>query len=129
MEAVLNHAVGSDTTARFSILLAGDMVTKKKPDPEIYLTAAERLGVEPAQCVVVEDSDTGYRAVRAAGMHAVITVNGYTRNEPFEGAELVVSCLGDPDGEQSEVLANRCGARVAGYVTLADLEKAGGYGA
>lgn len=56
----------------FDFTLCGDEVTRTKPHPEPYLTAAARLGVDPADCVVVEDSPTGVAAAAAAG--AVVLV-------------------------------------------------------
>ncbi len=44
------------------IFLGGDDVERKKPDPQIYVTAAERLGVQPSECVVIEDSIVGLKA-------------------------------------------------------------------
>lgn len=57
---------------RFAITVAGDEVKHGKPAPDIFLAAAERLGVSPAQCVVLEDSDSGIKAAHAAGMLAVM---------------------------------------------------------
>ena len=80
--------------------------------------------------LVIEDSRTGLLAASACGLRTVVTVNGYTEGEPHDEAALVVSSLGDPGAEPVRVLANRCGARPGGYVTLADLasclEGAGG---
>ena len=56
----------------FDVVVGGDEVTKGKPDPEIFLTAAERLQVEPAGCVVFEDSPAGIRAAHAAGMIPIL---------------------------------------------------------
>lgn len=53
---------------RFDIEVTGEMVTRGKPDPETFLTAAELLGIEPERCLVLEDSPQGVRAARAAGM-------------------------------------------------------------
>jgi HAD superfamily hydrolase (TIGR01509 family) len=122
VEAVLGHAVGEATAARFSLVLAGDCVKAKKPAPDIYLLAAEKLAVEPAQCVVVEDSNNGLLAAVAAGMKCVVTVSGYTKEEDFTGAAIVLSSLGDPGGEACQVLANRSPARPRGFLTVADLE-------
>ena len=122
VEAVLGHAVGPATAARFSLVLAGDCVKAKKPAPDIYLLAAEKLAVGPAQCVVVEDSSNGLMAAVAAGMKCVVTVSGYTKEEDFTGAAIVLSSLGDPGGEACQVLANRSPARPAGHFTVADLE-------
>jgi beta-phosphoglucomutase-like phosphatase (HAD superfamily) len=56
----------------FDVIMTGETVTHGKPHPEIFLTAAERLGVAPEHCVVVEDSYNGIRAGHAAGMHTVM---------------------------------------------------------
>jgi HAD superfamily hydrolase (TIGR01509 family) len=122
VEAVLGHVMG-DLAERFSLLLAGDMVKAKKPAPDIYNMAAEQLGASPAECLVIEDSRNGLRAAHAAGMKCLVTVSGYTRNEAFSEAALVVTCLGDPGGEQAEVLANRSAARPGAYITAGDLEQ------
>ena len=52
----------------FGLVVSGDQVTHGKPHPEPYETAAERLGVEPATCVAIEDSPTGVRSAAAAGV-------------------------------------------------------------
>ena len=56
----------------FSVLVTGDQVTHSKPDPEIFLLAAEKLGVEPAHCLVLEDSYNGVRAGAAGGFVTVM---------------------------------------------------------
>lgn len=55
----------------FDAVVTGDAVTHGKPDPEPYLRAAELLGVEPEECVAIEDSDTGADSANAAGCHVV----------------------------------------------------------
>ena len=122
VHAILEYAVGPERAARFDVFLAGDCVPKKKPAPDIYLLALEKLGVDPAEVLVVEDSRNGLEAAHAAGLRCLVTVNGYTEKEDFSEAILVVSSLGDPDGEQTTVIANRSAARPGAYVTLADLE-------
>lgn len=121
VRAILENAVGSEVAAGF-LVLAGDVVPAKKPAPDVYLLALERLGIGPAEAIVVEDSRNGLLASVAAGLSTVVTVNGYTRDEDFREAALVVSSLGDPDGEPIEVLADGVGARPGAYVTLANLE-------
>jgi len=86
--------------ARHLSVFAGDMVAAKKPDPAIYNLASERLGLDPSQCLVVEDSQIGLRAALSAGMHCVITTSAYTANEDFTGAARVLSELGEGDGVQ-----------------------------
>ena len=92
---VAEKLLGSERKTRFSAILAGDVVSKKKPDPEIYNLASERLSLEPSKCVVIEDSRNGLLAAKAAGMYCVITTNGYTKEEDFTEADLIVSELGD----------------------------------
>ena len=82
------------------MILAGDVVSKKKPDPQIYNLVLERLGLQASRCVVIEDSRNGLLAAKAAGIACVITTNGYTEDEDFKEAELVVSELGDPPNVQ-----------------------------
>ena len=122
VQAVVDHVMGADTAAKFAGVFAGDMARAKKPDPAIYLLALDKLGLAPVDCVVVEDSRNGLLAATAAQLACVVTVNGLTQNEDFREAALVVSSLGDPDGEQTVVLANRTAARPQGYVTVSDLE-------
>lgn len=66
------HLAESDILDRFEVVVGGDMVTKGKPNPDIFLKAAELLGLEPSECIVVEDSPAGIRAAVAAGMKAVL---------------------------------------------------------
>ena len=81
---------------RFEPLLAAEDVTHGKPHPEIYLTAAEKLGVEPAEMLVLEDSETGTRAAAAAGAVAVSVPHVHSQSHDFSVATHVVSSLNDP---------------------------------
>ena len=96
------HAVldllGAERKARFEHVLAGDIVSRKKPDPEVYLLAAQRFGLDPVECMVIEDSEIGMRAALGAGMNCIITTSTYTADEDFNGALQVVPELGDPPG-------------------------------
>ncbi len=55
----------------FRLVVYGDDMQRGKPDPEIYLTTAQRLGVDPSRCLGIEDSGNGLRALKAAGMVAI----------------------------------------------------------
>ena len=72
-----------------------DHVARVKPEPDLFLLAAERLGVAPAECVVFEDSPNGLRAARAAGMKAVAVPNAVTRALPLGDAHLVLTSLAE----------------------------------
>lgn len=93
VRAVLRSAVGG--VAEEIPVFAGDVVPAKKPDPAVYLLAVARLGLDPGDTVVVEDSRNGLLAATRAGLACLVTVNGYTRDEDFTEAALVVSELGD----------------------------------
>ena len=69
----------------FDVRISSDMVTKCKPNPEIFLTAAEKLGLAPEECVVFEDALAGVAAAKAAGMK-VITLTTTHRHHQLEGA-------------------------------------------
>jgi HAD superfamily hydrolase (TIGR01509 family) len=97
---VVEKLLGPPRKACFSAILAGDVVSKKKPDPEIYNLASQRLKLKPDECVVVEDNRNGLLAAKAAGMHCIVTTNGYSENEDFTEADLVVSELGDDPNVQ-----------------------------
>ena len=88
--------LGGERKKWFEVVLAGDIVKKKKPDPEIYNLAKQRLGLAGSDCVVIEDSRNGLLASLGAGMPTLITTSTYTKGEDFKGAAKVVPELGDP---------------------------------
>ncbi|MFM8538985.1 MAG: HAD-IA family hydrolase [Planctomycetaceae bacterium] len=75
--------------------LAAD-VTRGKPHPEIYETAAARLGVHPARMLVLEDSAAGCRAAGAAGAVSVAVPGGHRRRHDFSGVRFGAESLADP---------------------------------
>lgn len=105
----------------FAFVLAGDIVKKKKPDPEIYLLALEKTGLAPHECLVVEDSANGIRAGKSAGIAVLATSNPYTEREDLSAADLVVTCLGDPDGEKGTLRKGNPGSDYNGVLTLKQL--------
>jgi HAD superfamily hydrolase (TIGR01509 family) len=128
VRAVLEHVVGPAQAARFALVLAGDVVEKKKPAPDIYELAMDRLRADPSDTLVIEDSRNGLLAAVGAGLPCVVTVNGYTQDEDFSEATLVVTSLGDPGGETTTVLANRSPAKPGDHIGLADLQACLGEG-
>jgi len=81
--------------ARFSPILTSEDITHGKPDPEIYLRAAERLQVEPAEMLVFEDSQNGCRAAVAAGAITVAVPGAHSLRHDFQGAAFVADTLRD----------------------------------
>ena len=85
-----------DLLERFHLTLTAEDVTHGKPHPEIYLTAAERLGVAPREMLVFEDSETGTRSAAAAGAVVVSVPHEHSRNHDFSVATHIASSLADP---------------------------------
>jgi beta-phosphoglucomutase-like phosphatase (HAD superfamily) len=107
VHGLLDSALERNGANWFEVIAAGDVVPAKKPAPDIYLWAMERLGLPPDRCLALEDSRNGLLSALGAGIRSiVVTVNGYTRKEDFTGASLVVDHLGD--------LGNPCHALFGG---------------
>jgi HAD superfamily hydrolase (TIGR01509 family) len=86
-------------TEVFRVVVSSDEVERGKPEPDVYLEAARRLGVEPLRCLVVEDSLNGVKAAKAAGMTCVLVPNRTIPPAPgtAELADVVVERLADLD--------------------------------
>jgi beta-phosphoglucomutase len=81
--------------ASFDAMVYGDMVRYKKPDPEIYLTAAKLLGVHSSECLVIEDAPSGLQAAAAAGMKSLALSTSFPVSELGLGDWILpdLSCL------------------------------------
>jgi len=121
LDALIEHSLGKQWFDRFAVLAAGDIVPAKKPAPDIYHYALEQLGESPEHTLALEDSANGWKSAHAAGLKCVVTVNGYTRQHDFSGADLVVSELGEPDADAVEVLQNPHGLELH-HVELSHLQ-------
>lgn len=84
-----------DLAERFAFVLSAEDVTRGKPHPEIYLAAAERFDLSPAEVLVLEDSAAGFQAARAAGTIAVAVPGPHSHRHDFAGAALVLESLAD----------------------------------
>jgi HAD superfamily hydrolase (TIGR01509 family) len=80
----------------FDAVITGDDVDRKKPDPQIYLRTAERLGLPPDRCVVFEDAPAGVEAAKAAGM-ACVAVTTSAPADALQAADVVVASLAEID--------------------------------
>jgi HAD superfamily hydrolase (TIGR01509 family) len=118
LERILPEA---DRRARVP-LFTGDIVPAKKPAPDIYLLALERLGLAAGEAIAIEDSRNGLLAAVGAGLTCLVTVSGYTAGESFGEAAAVVSDLGEP-GRPMRVLASLGGIELGGAIEVADLER------
>lgn len=93
---VLEKLLGAfDLEPRFAFTLTAEDVTRGKPDPEIYLKAAERFGIPPKRMMVLEDSPAGCSAGHAAGAFVVAVPNVNSRRMDFSCADLIIPSLAD----------------------------------
>jgi beta-phosphoglucomutase family hydrolase len=77
----------------FDVVVSGTEVPHGKPAPDVFLEAAKRLGVPPAACIVIEDSERGVQGAHAAGMRSIAIPCGPTRTHDFTAATLVLDGL------------------------------------
>lgn len=77
----------------FRHLCSGDEVPNGKPAPDVFLLAAERLGVKPSECLVIEDTYNGVCAAKAAGMMCIAIPCQATRHQDFAHADLVLASM------------------------------------
>lgn len=97
VHTLLQVALGEEATSWFATMVTGEDVEHKKPDPQVYLKALQRLNLRAANCIALEDSDNGLKAARAAGLTTVITVNPFTALQRFPGACVVLESFGEPE--------------------------------
>jgi beta-phosphoglucomutase-like phosphatase (HAD superfamily) len=94
--------LGKAGTGYFEAIVCGDDVERKKPAPDAYNAALDRLGLPATSCLAIEDSRNGLVAATAAGVAVLITRSAYFSDENFDGALQVV---GDLTELQAFVLA------------------------
>ena len=120
VDALLRATLGPEAPARFAVIAAGDDVPARKPAPDIYQLALERLRLPPGRCIAFEDTVDGLRSAVAAGIATVVTTSRYGGIKGFESALAVVDGLGQA-GAPCRVLQ---GPSLDGpAVTLADLRR------
>jgi beta-phosphoglucomutase len=96
----------------FQAAVTGDDVTRGKPDPQVFLLGAERLGLPPTRCLVIEDAPLGVTAARAAGMRCVGVASTGRSVESLAEADLVVRRLDQLDAEVIERLMDHRNAEL-----------------
>ncbi len=99
-------------------VVTADDVSARKPDPEAFTVALDRLGMTVADAVVVEDSPEGVASAVGAGLACVVVLNDYTAaldHAEYDQAELVVDGFGEP-GEPAALVADRVGGGWAGVL-------------
>ncbi len=92
---LLQQGLGEGGEALFDVIGCGDIVPNKKPAPDIYQWVLERLHLNAADCIALEDSENGLRSSLAAGVKTFMITNHYTRHQDFSGAAAVFEDLSD----------------------------------
>ncbi len=118
VEPLLDKLFGLD---HFQVILTGDDVEERKPDPECFHRVLELLEVPAARTVAIEDSRNGLEAALAAEIPCLVVVGDYNRDQDFDGAALVVDSFGSPG--RAEVWAGPAEALEEGAITLATLRR------
>ncbi|MFN3867765.1 MAG: HAD-IA family hydrolase [Hyphomicrobiaceae bacterium] len=105
VESLLSATLGSDGIAMFEAIAAGDMVAKKKPAPDVFLLALEKLALPARACLALEDSLNGLHSAQAAGLSTFITRSAYTAHQDFKGALAVRDTLGELGESGADIIA------------------------
>lgn len=114
---LLRHALGDAAAGLFETAVCGEDVAEKKPDPEAYLLALQRLDLPPLSTLALEDSPAGVMAARGADVPVIVTRSAYFASEPVEGVLAVGPGLHTRQGWHPQPGASEAGGRV----TLDDL--------
>lgn len=93
--ALLENTLGSNSESWFEVIAAGDIVPAKKPAPDIYDWALEKMNLTPQEAIAFEDSSNGILSSAAAKLKTIITINEYTKDDDFSQAQLVLDQMGD----------------------------------
>lgn len=124
VESLLRASFGSEALQWFAAIATGDVVSEKKPAPDIYYLALTMLDVPPHRAIAIEDSAIGVRSAKAAGLFTVATPSVWTIGQDFAAADLVLTSLGAPEQPLYALDERRIGAKFLGLETLAKLHSA-----
>ncbi|MEJ2608537.1 MAG: HAD family hydrolase [Candidatus Thiodiazotropha sp.] len=121
VSGLLQHSLDASAESWFEVIAAGDIVPAKKPAPDIYLWAMQQMGLQPGACLAFEDSHNGVQSAKRAAIKSIlVTTNGYTKQDDFSGATLVVDQIGEPELPFQVVSGEAEGQR---YIDIAMLEE------
>ena len=91
----------------------------KKPAPDIYQYAMEKLGLAAENCLAFEDSGNGILSSHAANLKTIVTINDYTAEHDFSGAALVLDQFGEPNAPCKVITGDMNGA---GYLSVSEMQ-------
>lgn len=117
---VLEFGLGKELAERVDLVVSGEDVARKKPYPDTYLLALQKLGFAANECVALEDSAMGLKAAVAAGVPTIVTTNANTEGQDFSHAIMVLDGLGEDAGKT--VLSTGGGMRPDKLLTLSQIQ-------
>lgn len=123
IDALFSQHLGAAWRDWFAVVLGGEDVTHKKPDPEVYQRALQLLGVEAHEAVAIEDSPAGVASARGAGVPVVVARSIYFTDTPIEGATAVGPGLHTRRGWTPALVPDGDASDGDGPVTLDDLAR------
>jgi HAD superfamily hydrolase (TIGR01509 family) len=124
VEALLGSMFPGHAADWFDVIATGDVVRHKKPAPDIYRLALQRLGVGANEVVAFEDSMIGIHAAKSAGVFTIAVPSSWTASQDLAAADLTLSSLGDPEQPLRDTDAWRIGASFLGLAELRTLHRA-----
>lgn len=111
VSALLTHTLGVESMDWFEVIAAGDIVPAKKPAPDIYDWALDKMNLTAEECIAFEDSHNGILSSLGANLKTIITINDYTRDHDFNGAVIVLDQYGEPDSPFTVIAGDSHGHR------------------
>lgn len=108
--ALLTHTLGVESIEWFEVIAAGDIVPAKKPAPDIYRYAMDKMKLTADECIAFEDSENGIKSSAGANLTTIITINDYTKDHDFSEACIVLDQMGEPGQAFSVIKGNAEGA-------------------
>jgi HAD superfamily hydrolase (TIGR01509 family) len=93
IDALLSATLDIEGRDLFEVICTGDSVVNKKPAPDVYILALEKLNLPAENCIALEDSRNGLLSAHAAGIATVVTPGIYTDTQQFDEAALVIEDL------------------------------------
>ncbi len=120
VSALIGAQFGAAAWNWFEALACGDVVSSKKPAPDIYTRALGMLRLPAAACVAFEDSVNGMASAKAAGLYTVVTPTAWSEGQDFSGADLLLRSLGDANAPLASGDAKLAGGP---YLTLERLRQ------
>ncbi|HVF69328.1 MAG TPA: HAD-IA family hydrolase, partial [Xanthomonadales bacterium] len=82
---------------KFNVIVGPSENRRHKPHPDIYIYTAQKLGVKPGDCIVLEDSSTGVISAKSAGMKVIAIPNKHTKSHDLTKADIITKSLSDID--------------------------------